>query len=133
MFKILALEDAAARELYCRECGIVPDAGSLAYAALDIADSGESSLIAVCTFTLSGGEVSRISIGYTDIEDEAVLILLFTVADFLRRCGFASIEADCTVEPFAARVGFERNGDGTFMLDLTAPHGCEKSRGEATT
>lgn len=129
MFRIVAVEDAALRDSYCRTCKIESDAGALAYAALDISDTGDADLIAVCTVTLAGGEVSRIKLGVINDGDEAVLILLLTVADFLRRCGYRSIVADSTVAPFAARVGFGK-ADGGFVLDLTAPHGCAESRGE---
>lgn len=128
MFKITALEDEARRKNACEKCGISCRDGELAYAAVDVSLPNEP-IIAVCTFTLTGGKNSFIRVGTTDPEDEAVLILIYTVLDFLRRVGFSAVTADATVKNYAERLGFGCAENDLFVYDLSAPHGCAERRG----
>ena len=129
MFKVKAVESKLEQERICRLCNTDYIPNDFAYAAIELssADDKDGDVIGICQFSFTGGCIVHSLVPAAGREsDEAMLILGFTVLEFLRRCGFSSVTADIP-NNYAAALGFIRNG-GTFTLDLTAPHGCGENK-----
>lgn len=125
MFKVKAIENKAEQRRMCEFCKTEYIESSFAYAAYDVesADDESGEPIAVCQFTFMGGCAIHCLTPVPGREDdEAVLILGFTVLEFLRRCGFKEVTADMPYA-YAARLGFCKK-DGVTVLDLTAERAC---------
>lgn len=125
MFKVIAVESKTEQERLCGICNTkyMPDA--FAYAAYDLneTDSEIGDVIGVCQFSFMGGCVLHcLAPAEGKASDEAMLILGFSVLEFLRRCGFSTVFADIS-DTYANRLGFRIDGD-KYSLDLTAPRSC---------
>ena len=131
MFKIKAVEDKREQEQVCSICGVEYLHETLAFAAYDIDDSdGDiSGVIAVCQFSISGGnaEIHGLDSAPGRSEDEAVIILGFTVLDFFRRCGFEYAKANLS-DRYAGVLGLKKTAD-CFIVDLTKKRGCGGNHG----
>ncbi|MBE6707713.1 MAG: hypothetical protein E7578_00550 [Ruminococcaceae bacterium] len=128
MFKVSAVEVKESQKNICRICGTeyIPD--SFAYAAIDIAspDDTDGEVIGICQFSFTGKCIIHCLAPAMDREsDEAVLILGFSVLEFLRRCGFSEVSANTAniKKEYALRLGF-RQTDDKYILDLTAGRAC---------
>jgi len=132
MLKILPIQSKAEQELDCSRCGVKYRENALAYAA-----SVDDEFIGICQFRTAGedGEVYDLTL-VPDKEDfEAIFLMGRAALNFIDLCGVhkAVYLSEKVDETLIKAIGFEKNQDGVFEMDLTdfflhpcQHHGCEK-------
>ena len=118
MIKVLPIPSKADQELDCARCGIPFRPDTLAYRA-----TVNDVFVGMCQFKLSptGGEIYDIVEleGHRDFE--AMFVMGRAALNFIDLCGvhYARIVSDKLDESLLRAIGFSKNKDGIFDVDLT--------------
>ena len=118
MLEVLPIQDKSTQEVLCARCGIEFKTELLAYQALV-----DGELRGVCQFTMSdkGGELVDLK-NVSGIKDtQALFVVGRATLNFIDLCGVhrAYFDAKCDNETLIKAIGFSRNADGRFEMDLT--------------
>ena len=128
MLKVLPIQSKAEQEALCLRCKIKYDPDLLAYAA-----SVDGELVGICQFKLTaeGGLIYDIA-KLTDRDEpadrkardasdfEALFVMGRGTLNFIDLCGVhrAFYVGEPTDEPLLRAIGFKKNGEGTYEIDL---------------
>ena len=118
MLKVLPIQSKADQEKDCAICGIPYRPDALAYRA-----TVNDEFVGMCQFKLTehGGEIYDIA-RLEDRDDfEAMFVMGRAALNFIDLCGVhrAYFDAKCDNETLIKAIGFSRNADGRFEMDLT--------------
>ncbi len=118
MLKVLPIQSKADQELDCARCGISFRRDALAYRA-----TVDDEFVGMCQFKLTdhGGEVYDLAL-LPDKEDfEALFVMGRATLNFIDLCGvhYARYVSDHIDESLARAIGFTKNSEGIFDVDLT--------------
>ena len=118
MLEVLPIQDKKEQEALCARCHIPYRAEMLAYQALV-----EGELRGVCQFTMNadGGKIvdfAHIPNGY---EFEPMFVMGRAALNFIDLCGVhrAYFDAEYDNETLIKAIGFTKNDDGRYEMDLT--------------
>ena len=118
MLEVLPIQDKKEQEALCARCHIPYRAEMLAYQALV-----EGELRGVCQFTMNadGGKIvdfAHIPNGY---EFEPMFVMGRAALNFIDICGVhrAYFDAEYDNETLIKAIGFTKNDDGRYEMDLT--------------
>ena len=118
MLEVLPIQDKQEQETLCVRCGIEFHTELLAYKALV-----DGEVKGVCQFTMdaAGGRI----VGFSSIpeayEFEPMFVMGRAALNFIDLCGVhhAYFDAKCENETLIKAIGFSRNPDGRYEIDLT--------------
>ncbi len=118
MLEVLPIQNKEEQQALCARCGIPFRTELLAYKALV-----EGELRGVCQFTMdaSGGRIIDFASVPNGYEFEPMFVMGRAALNFIDLCGVhtAFFDADCENEVLIKAIGFSRNADGRFEMDLT--------------
>ena len=118
MLKILPIQTKEEQELLCARCAAAYDPELLAYKALV-----DGELKGVCQFTMdtNGGRIITFTSVPNGYEFEPMFVMGRAALNFIDLCGVhrAYFDAKCDNETLVKAIGFSRNADGRFEMDLT--------------
>lgn len=118
MLEVLPIQSKQEQEALCARCGIMFRTETLAYKALV-----EGELRGVCQFTMNAGG-GRI-IDFAPVPDlyefEPMFVMGRAALNFIDLCGVhhAYFDAACENETLIKAIGFSKNSDGRYEIDLT--------------
>ena len=118
MLEVLPIQSKALQEELCACVGIPFRVEALAYQALV-----ENELKGICQFTMNaeGGKILDFAPLPGAYEFEPMFVMGRAALNFIDLCGVhrAFFDADCADEALIRAIGFSRNADGRFEIDLT--------------
>ena len=118
MLEVLPIQSKSEQEALCALCGIPFRVEALAYRALV-----EGELVGVCQFTMNaeGGRILDLAPLPDRYAFEPMFVMGRAALNFIDLCGVhrAFFDADCENETLIRAIGFSRNADGRFEMDLT--------------
>lgn len=128
MLEVLPIQEKTQQELLCKLCGIPFRVDSLAYQALV-----DGELRGICQFTMdgNGGRIQDFTALPDRYDYESMFVMGRAALNFIDLCGVhkAFFDADCDNEILIKSIGFSRNSDGRWEIDLTDffIHPCQHS------
>ena len=118
MLEVLPIQSKQEQEALCARCGIAFRTETLAYKALV-----EGELRGVCQFTMnaSGGRIIDFAPVPDLYEFEPMFVMGRAALNFIDLCGVhhAYFDAACENETLIKAIGFSKNSDGRYEIDLT--------------
>lgn len=118
MLEVLSIQEKTEQERICRLCNIPYRPETMAYHA-----TRDGDLKGICQFTMNaeGGRIVDFAWMPEKYEFEAFFILGRAVLNFIDLCGVhrAFFDAACDNETLVKAIGFSRNSDGRWEMDLT--------------
>jgi len=118
MLEVLPIQNKQEQEALCARCKIPFDADLMAYKALV-----EGELKGVCQFTMNqnGGRICHFAHVPDQYEFEPMFVMGRAALNFIDLCGVhrAFFDAEYDNETLIKAIGFSRNTDGRFEMDLT--------------
>ena len=118
MLEVLPIQDKQEQEALCARCGIPFDTELLAYKALV-----EGELKGVCQFTMNalGGKICHFAHVPDQYEFEPMFVMGRAALNFIDLCGVhtAFFDAEYDNEILIKAIGFSKNSDGRYEMDLT--------------
>ncbi|MBQ9132401.1 MAG: hypothetical protein IJX62_08025 [Clostridia bacterium] len=118
MLEVLPIQSKQEQELICNRCDVVFRADALAYQALV-----EGELKGVCQFTMDGqgGRILDFAHSPEGYEFEPMFVMGRAALNFIDLCGVhrAFFDADYDNETLIKAIGFSRNAEGRYEMDLT--------------
>ena len=118
MLEVLPIQSKDEQEALCEICRIPFRVDALAYRA-----SVDGDLRGICQFTMnaSGGSILDFAPVPDRYEFEPMFVMGRAALNFIDLCGVhrAFFDADCDNETLIRAIGFSRNADGRFEMDLT--------------
>ena len=118
MLEVLPIQDKQEQEALCARCSIPFDVELLAYKALV-----DGELRGVCQFTMNkdGGKILHFASVPNAYEFEPMFVLGRATLNFIDLCGVhrAYFDADCDNTTLIKAIGFSKNSDGRYEMDLT--------------
>ncbi len=118
MLEVLPIQSKEEQELLCAHCGIPFRTEMLAYRATV---NGE--LRGICQFTLNaqGGKIVDFAHEPTGYEFEPMFVMGRAALNFIDLCGVhrAFFDADYQNETLIRAIGFSRNAENRWEMDLT--------------
>lgn len=130
MLKILPIQSKSEQELDCSRCGVKYRENALAYAA-----SVDEEFIGICQFRTAGevGEIYDLTLVPNKEDFEALFLMGRAALNFIDLCGVhkAVYLSEKVDEPLLRAIGFSKNEDGVFEMNLTdfflhpCQHNCE--------
>ena len=118
MLEVLPIQDKKEQETIANLCGVPFRTELLAYKALV---NGE--LRGICQFKMSaeGGAIVDFANVPEKYEFEPMFVMGRAALNFIDLCGIhrAYFDAECDNETLVKAIGFSRNADGRFEMDLT--------------
>ena len=118
MLEVLPIQDKQEQEALCARCNVPYRAEMLAYQALV-----EKELRGICQFTMNadGGKIVDFAHVPELYEFEPMFVMGRATLNFIDLCGVhtAYFDADCDNETLIKAIGFSRNNDGRYEMDLT--------------
>ena len=119
MLKVFPIQDKNEQATLCARCDVNFDADLLAYQA-----TVDDVFVGICQFKLQpeGGILYDLAPLKGDAPDfEAIFVLGRAALNFIDLCGVhrAYFDAECDNETLVKAIGFSRNADGRFEMDLT--------------
>ena len=118
MLEIKPIQDKNAQKALCELCAAVYKPAALAYSAYD-----NGAPVGICQFRIMDdcGHMYDLcnTVGTDDLE--ALIIMGRAALNFIDLCGIhrAYFDAKCDNETLIKAIGFSRNADGRFEMDLT--------------
>ena len=120
MFKVLPIQSKDTQRELCERCGVSYNADLLAYAV-----SVDDKFAGICQFKLTdkGGEIHDIapSLCEGDPQDpDALFVMGRGALNFIDLCGvhFARYVGKANDEQLLTKIGFKKNAEGEFDVDL---------------
>lgn len=120
MLKVLPIQSKAEQEKICSACGVNFDPDLLAYSA-----TVNDILAGVCQFRLTdkGGMLYDLAPAKNSFDFEALFVLGRGTLNFIDLCGvhnacFLGSVPDEQTERLIKAIGFKKNCDGSFTIDL---------------
>ena len=118
MLEVLPIQTKREQEALCARCGVPFRVEALAYQALVDGD-----FVGICQFTMNerGGQILDFAPLPDRYEFEPMFVMGRAALNFIDLCGVhrAFFDADCQNETLIRAIGFSRNADGRFEMDLT--------------
>ena len=118
MLEVLPIQNKQEQEALCARCKIPFDADLMAYKALV-----EGELKGVCQFTMNadGGRILGFASVPEKYEFEPMFVMGRAALNFIDLCGVhrAYFDAPCDNEILIKAIGFSKNADGRYEMDLT--------------
>lgn len=117
MFKVLPIQTKEEQKNICQACGVEFNADLLAYAVY-VGDK----LSGVCQFRLTdkGGIIYDLAPTTDATDNDALFVMGRGALNFIDLCGvhYAKYVGKVTDEPLLLKIGFKKNTDGVFDIDL---------------
>lgn len=118
MLEVLPIQDKQEQEALCARCKIPFRTEMLAYQALV-----DGELRGICQFTMNadGGRIVDFAPVPDAYEFEPMFVMGRAALNFIDLCGVhhAYFDAKCENENLIKAIGFSRNPDGRYEIDLT--------------
>ena len=118
MLEVLPIQDKKEQETIANLCGVPFRTELLAYKALI-----DGELRGICQFKMSadGGSIIDFAHVPEKYEFEPMFVMGRAALNFIDLCGVhrAYFDAECDNETLIKAIGFSRNADGRFEMDLT--------------
>ncbi|MBR7151900.1 MAG: hypothetical protein IKD02_06165 [Clostridia bacterium] len=118
MLEVLPIQSKQEQEALCARCGIPFDPSLLAYRALV-----DGELRGVCQFTMNadGGRILGFAAVPEKYEFEPMFVMGRAALNFIDLCGVhrAYFDAPCDNEILIKAIGFSKNAEGRYEMDLT--------------
>ena len=118
MLEVLPIQDKKEQETIANLCGVHFRTELLAYKALI-----DGELRGICQFKMSaeGGSIVDFAHVPEKYEFEPMFVMGRAALNFIDLCGIhrAYFDAECDNETLVKAIGFSRNADGRFEMDLT--------------
>ena len=118
MLEVLPIQDKQEQETIANLCGVPFRTELLAYKALV-----DGELRGICQFKMSaeGGSIIDFANVPDKYEFEPMFVMGRAALNFIDLCGVhrAYFDAECDNETLVKAIGFSRNADGRFEMDLT--------------
>ena len=118
MLEVLSIQDKKEQERLCGICRVPYRPETMAYHA-----TRDGEFKGICQFTMNaaGGRIVDFAWIPEKYEFEAFFILGRAVLNFIDLCGVhrAFFDAECENETLVKAIGFSRNSDGRWEMDLT--------------
>ena len=118
MLEVLPIQNKAEQEEIANICGVPFRTELLAYKALV-----DGELRGICQFTMNAGGGAIIDFANVPekYEFEPMFVMGRAALNFIDLCGVhrAYFDAKCDNETLIQAIGFSRNADGRFEMDLT--------------
>lgn len=118
MLEVLPIQDKQEQEALCARCKIPFRTEMLAYQALV-----DGELKGICQFTMNdeGGRIVDFAPVPDAYEFEPMFVMGRAALNFIDLCGVhhAYFDAECENETLIKAIGFSRNPDGRYEIDLT--------------
>ena len=118
MLEVLPIQDKQEQEAIATLCGVPFRTELLAYKALV-----DGELRGICQFKMSaeGGSIIDFANVPEKYEFEPMFVMGRAALNFIDLCGVhrAYFDAECNNETLVKAIGFSRNADGRFEMDLT--------------
>lgn len=118
MLKVLPIQDKEEQAKLCALCNIPYRAEMLAYKALV-----EEELRGICQFTMNaqGGKIVDFAHAPDAYEFEPMFVMGRAALNFIDLCGIhrAYFDAEYDNEILIKAIGFSKNSDGRYEVDLT--------------
>jgi hypothetical protein len=118
MLEVLPIQDKKEQETIANLCGVPFHTELLAYKALV-----DGELRCICQFKMSanGGSIVDFANVPEKYEFEPMFVMGRAALNFIDLCGIhrAYFDAECDNETLVKAIGFSRNADGRFEMDLT--------------
>ena len=118
MLEVLPIQDKHEQETIANLCGVPFRTELLAYKALI-----DGELRGICQFKMSaeGGAIVDFAHVPEKYEFEPMFVMGRAALNFIDLCGIhrAYFDAECDNEILIKAIGFSRNADGRFEMDLT--------------
>ena len=118
MLEVLPIQSKQEQEALCACCGIPFDPSLLAYRALV-----DGELRGVCQFTMNadGGRILGFAAVPEKYEFEPMFVMGRAALNFIDLCGVhrAYFDAPCDNEILIKAIGFSKNAEGRYEMDLT--------------
>ena len=117
MFKVLPIQSKDMQKELCEKCGVYYDADLLAYAV-----SVDDEFAGICQFKLTdkGGEIHDLAPSLCKNDPDALFVMGRGALNFIDLCGvhFARYVGEVQDEQLLRKIGFKKNADGGFEIDL---------------
>ena len=118
MLEVLPIQSKQEQEALCARCGIPFQTELLAYQALV-----DGELRGVCQFTMdaNGGRILHFAAVPDQYEFEPMFVMGRAALNFIDLCGVhrAFFDAPCDNETLIKAIGFSKNAEGRYEMDLT--------------
>ncbi len=118
MLEVLPIQNKQEQEALCARCNIPFSVELLAYKALI-----DGELKGVCQFTMdaTGGKILHFAWVPDHYEFEPMFVMGRAALNFIDLCGVhrAFFDAECDNETLIKAIGFSRNPDGRWEMNLT--------------
>ena len=118
MLEVLPIQEKSEQERLCGLCGVPYRAEMMAYSA-----TRDGEFRGICQFTMNheGGRITDFAWIPGKYDFETFFIMGRAVLNFIDLCGVhrAFFAADCENETLVKSIGFSRNSDGAWEMDLT--------------
>lgn len=118
MLEVLPIQDKKEQEALCARCKIPFRTETLAYQALV-----EGELRGICQFTMNadGGKIVDFAHVPDLYEFEPMFVMGRAALNFIDLCGVhrAFFDAEYENETLIKAIGFQKNADGRYEMDLT--------------
>lgn len=118
MLEVLPLQSKAEQEALCARCNTAFEPEFMAYGA-----SVDGEAVGICQFTITsdGGSLGSIALVPGHTAFETPFLLGRAALNFIDLCGVHSAYYDGEVndEALIKAIGFEKNDDGRYFVDLT--------------
>lgn len=118
MLEVLPIQDKQEQEALCARCGVEFRTELLAYKALV-----DGEVRGVCQFTMdaAGGRIIDFAAVPNSYEFEPMFVMGRATLNFIDLCGVhhAFFDAVCDNETLIKAIGFSKNTDGRYEIDLT--------------
>ena len=118
MLEVLSIQEKSEQERLCGLCGVPYRPETLAYSA-----TRDGEFRGICQFTMDheGGRIIDFAWVPEKYDFETFFILGRGVLNFIDLCGVhkAFFDAVCDNETLVKAIGFSRNSEGRYEMDLT--------------
>ena len=118
MLEVLPIQSKDEQEALCARCGIEFRVEALAYKAMV-----EGELRGMCQFTMNdgGGRILDFAAFPDQYEFEPMFVMGRAALNFIDLCGVhrAFFDAECDNETLIRAIGFTKNAEGKWEMDLT--------------
>lgn len=118
MLEVLPIQNKQEQEALCARCEIPFRVELLAYKALV-----DGELRGICQFTMDaeGGRIVDFASVPNGYEFEPMFVMGRAALNFIDLCGVhrAFFDAECDNDTLIKAIGFSKNSDGRFEMDLT--------------